>query len=123
MKNTIYTASFILLTLLFSSCGINNAMLLNVNQSATQVHLTSNNFKVVDKVRGSAEVPYILLIGGISRKQLYANAYADMLEKANLLGSAKAIINIVTEEHLGGVPPFYMVRTVTVSANVIEFQK
>ncbi len=61
MKNTIYTASFILLVLLFSSCGINNAMLLNVNQSATQVHLTSNNFKVVDKVRGSAEVPYILL--------------------------------------------------------------
>jgi len=46
-----------------------------------------------------------------------------MLEKANLLGSAKAIINIVTEEHLGGVPPFYMVRTVMVSANVIEFQK
>jgi hypothetical protein len=29
----------------------------------------------------------------------------------------------VTEEHLGGVPPFYYTRTITVSASVIEFTK
>jgi hypothetical protein len=46
-----------------------------------------------------------------------------MIEKANMLGSSKAIVNVVTEEHFGGVAPFYIVRTVTVSANVIEFQK
>lgn len=46
-----------------------------------------------------------------------------MMSKANLLNTSKAVINIVTEEHVGGVPPFYFKRTVTVSANVVEFVK
>jgi hypothetical protein len=123
MKAIISYSTFILFALFFTSCGVNNAMLLNTNQNVTQVNLSSNNFKVVDKIRGSAEVKYILLIGGITHKQLYANAYAAMLEKANLVSGSKAIVNVVTEEHFGGVPPFYFVRTVTVSANVIEFEK
>ena len=123
MKKIISYSSIVLCAFCFTSCGVNNAVLFNSNQNVTQVNLSSSNFKVVEKVQGSAEVKYILLIGGLSHKQLYANAYAAMMEKANLISGSKAIVNIVTEEHIGGVPPFYMVRTVTVSANVIEFQK
>lgn len=57
----------------------------------------------------------------MNKKQLYENAYSDMVKKADLTGS-RALINIVTEEHVGGVPPFYYTRTVTVSAHVIEFK-
>jgi hypothetical protein len=76
---------------------------------------------VLERVSGSAEIDYLFFIGGISRKQLYENAYADMMKMANLMSSSKALINIVTEDHVGGVPPFYFKRTITVSAYVIEF--
>ena len=108
---------------LVSSCGVNGAMILNHNLSTTQVQLSSNNYKVVATVSGSSEVNYVCLIGGLRKRQLYENAYSAMLAKANLLNSSKALVNIVTEEHAGGVPPFYIKRTVTVSANVIEFTK
>lgn len=115
---------FIVMVLgLFSSCGVNTAMLLNQNQNATQVQLSSANYKIVDRVTGTAEVKYIFLIGGINKRQLYENAYSAMVSKANLLNTSRALINIVTEEHVGGVIPFYMKRTITVSANVIEFTK
>jgi hypothetical protein len=87
------------------------------------VQLASGNFKVVDRVSGSAEVKYIVCIGGLKKRQLYENAYSEMIKKANLLNSSKAIVNVVTEEHAGGVPPFFIRRTVTVSANVIEFTR
>ncbi|MEO9871428.1 MAG: DUF6567 family protein [Ekhidna sp.] len=43
-----------------------------------------------------------------------------MVNKAELTGS-RALVNIMTEEHIGGVPPFYYKRTINVSAHVIEF--
>ena len=123
MKKIAYLVVIIIVTVIFSSCGMNSAFILNHNQSATNVQLSSNNFKVVDKVSGNAEVKYILMIGGLNKRQLYENAYSAMINKANLLNSSKALINIVTEEHFGGFPPFYYKRTITVSANVIEFTK
>jgi hypothetical protein len=87
------------------------------------VQLSGNNFKVIDKVMGTAEVTYILGIGGLDTRQLYQNAYSAMQDKANLTGSSKAIVNVITEEHLGGVPPFYYKRTITVSGYVIEFTR
>lgn len=104
-----------------NSCGVSNAFVFNTNQNATQVHLSEANFKVAGKVTGSADVSYVLIFGGLQKKQLYAEAYADMVENANLSTGAKALTNVVTEEHVGGVPPFYYKRTITVSANVIEF--
>lgn len=109
--------------IMLSSCGVNSALTLNHNQNSTQVHLNSNNFKVVDHVSGSSEVKYIFLIGGAKMKQLYENANADMMKKAGLLNTSRALINTVTEEHVGGFPPFYFKRTVTVSSHVIEFTK
>ncbi len=106
-----------------SSCGVNGALIVNQNQNASQVHLSSNNFRVVDKVSGSANVAYILGIGGLRKRQIYENAYAEMMGKANLINSSRAVINVVTEEHVGGVPPFFLRRTVTVSAHVVEFTR
>jgi PBP1b-binding outer membrane lipoprotein LpoB len=54
-KISIYTALLLLATF-FSSCGIGTALVTNHNQNATEVHLSGNNFKVVDQVSGSSEV-------------------------------------------------------------------
>ena len=116
-------AGLFALSLLLGSCGFNSAIVLNHNQNNTQVQLSSNNYKVIEHVTGSAEVEYILMIGGLDKRRLYENAYSDMVSNANLKGSSRALINIVTEEHVGGVPPFYYKRTLTVSAHVIEFTR
>ena len=118
MKKLIYVAALVLGLVLMSSCGVSGAYI--NSQTSTQVHLTSNNYTVVSRVSGSAEVAYVLIFGGMNKKQLYENAYAEMVRKAELSGS-RALANIVTEEHIGGVPPFYYERTITVSAHVIEF--
>jgi len=120
MKKLSITLIAIIFLTIFSSCGVNHAYVYNLNQNSTQVHLPSNNYQVVEKVGGSADVSYVLIFGGMKKKQLYENAYSKMVNSANLVGS-KALINIVTEEHIGGVPPFYYTRTITVSAHVIEF--
>lgn len=109
-----------LMTLL-SSCGVNSSFILNHNQNITHVQLSENNFRVVDKVTGSAESTYVLFFGGLNKTQLYENAYSSMMDKANLMNESKTIINPVTEEYLGGVPPFYYKRIITVHAHVIEF--
>lgn len=121
-KIAIYSVLFLFLYFL-SSCGIGTALVTNHNQNATEVHLNGNNFKVVDQVSGSSEASYIMAIGSMNKKQLYENAYSMMMKKANLLNSSKAIINVMTEEHFSGFAPFYVRRTITVSAQVIEFTK
>lgn len=123
MKKLFLPFAAIAIVLVSSSCGINHAFVLNQNQNSTQVHLTTNNYQVVEKVRGSADVTYVFIFGGMNKKQLYANAYAEMMEKANLSSGSRALVNMVTEEHTGGVPPFFYKRTVTVSAQVIEFTR
>ena len=116
-------SALLLLTAFFSSCGIGTALVTNHNQNATEVHLSGNNFKVIDQVSGSSEVSYVLAIGGMNKRQLYENAYSAMMKKANLLNSSKAIINVTTEEHFSGFVPFFVKRTITVSAQVVEFTR
>ena len=113
----------LLLAAFVSSCGIGIAPVTNHNQNATEVHLSGNNFKVVDQVSGSSETSFVLLIGGRNKRQLYENAYSTMMKKANLLNSSKAIINVMTEEHFSGFAPFYVRRMITVSAQVVEFTR
>jgi hypothetical protein len=123
MKKLSIPVFAIILLFSLNSCGVNNAFVVNTNQNSTQVSLSQANYKVVGKASGTDEVSYVLIFGGMRKKQLYANAYARMVEKADLSSGAKALTNLVTEEHVGGVPPFYYTRTITVSANVIEFTK
>ncbi|MPR31893.1 DUF6567 family protein [Salmonirosea aquatica] len=118
----IYTVLLFLAALL-TSCGISAALVTNHNQNATEVHLSGNNFKVVDQVSGSSEVTYVLAIGGMNKRQLYENAYSTMMKKANLLNGSKAIVNVMTEEHVSGFAPFFVRRTITVSAHVVEFTR
>jgi len=113
----------LLLAALLSSCGISTALVTNHNQNATQVHLSGNNFKVIDQVSGSSETSFVLAMGGMKEKQLYENAYSTMMKKANLLNGSKAIINVMTEEHVSGFFPFFVRRTITVSAQVVEFTR
>ncbi|MDH5603325.1 MAG: hypothetical protein OEY51_05285 [Cyclobacteriaceae bacterium] len=121
MKKLSNTFIAIVLLAFLSSCGVNAALVLNHNDNSTQVHLAHNNYRVLEQVSGSSEVNYIFLIGGINKRKLYNNAYAEMVEKAQLTQGSRALVNIVTEEHLGGVYPFYFKRTITVSAHVVEF--
>ena len=120
-KIIIYSMS--LLAVILTSCGFGHSLVTNHNQNATEVHLRENNFKVIDQVSGSSEQSYILAIGGMSKRQLYENAYSTMLKKANLLNGSKAIINVMTEEHYSGFAPLFIRRTITVSAQVVEFTR
>jgi len=123
MKKIGIYSVLLLLAAFLSSCGIGTALVTNHNQNATEVHLSENNFKVIDQVSGSSEVSYVLAIGGMNKRRLYENAYSTMMKKANLLNGSKAIINVMTEEHVSGFAPFFVRRTITVSAQVVEFTR
>ena len=123
MKKIEIYSVLLLLVALLSSCGVNTALVTNHNQNATEVHLSGNNFKVIDQVSGSSELSYVLAIGGMNKRQMYENAYSTMMKKANLLNGSKAIINVMTEEHFSGFAPFFVRRTITVSAQVVEFTR
>ncbi len=123
MKKIEIYSVLLLLAAFLSSCGVSTALVTNHNQNATEVHLNGNNFKVIDQVSGSSEASYVLAIGSMNKRQLYENAYSTMMKKANLLNSSKAIINVMTEEHISGFAPFFVRRTITVSAQVVEFTR
>jgi len=123
MKTSLLALLFGMLLLITTSCGVSSAIYVNHNQNATQVQLASNNFKIVDKVSGSAEVQYVCLIGGINRRQQYENAYSEMVGKANLINAPRALVHVVSEEHFRGFFPFYFTRRITFTAHVIEFTK
>lgn len=105
----------------FAGCGVHTAYVGNVNSNITQVELSQNNFKVVDKVSGKSTATYIIGIGGLSNKALIEKAKTQMLQNANLRGTSRAIVNMTTEFHISLVYPIFFQRTVTVSAHIIEF--
>ncbi|WP_375585243.1 DUF6567 family protein [Cyclobacterium xiamenense] len=121
MKNVKNAIIALTLVIGLGSCGVNQAWILNQNQNSTEVHLGSNNFEVIGQVSGAASVDYVLIFGGTNRTRLYNEAYAAMLKEADLTSGSRTITNVLTEEHVGGVPPFYYKRTLTVSGTVVEF--
>ncbi|WP_339815595.1 DUF6567 family protein [uncultured Imperialibacter sp.] len=123
MKKSISTIAVMIMMVVISSCGAGRAIMRNQNQSSTQVHLKENNFKVISSVSGSAEAKYWVLIGGRKRQQMYNEAYAEMVKSAGLMDGPRALVNLLTEEHVGGVPPFFLKRTITVSGHVVEFNR
>ena len=123
MKKTVAILTGIILLISMNSCGVNNALMINQNNNSTEVHLTTNNYRVVEKVSGNAEVNYVLFFGGMNKTQLFENAYAAMVDNADLESGSRALINVVSEDHVGGVPPLFYKRTVTFTAHVIEFTR
>lgn len=117
-NKTIFLSIALLIGL--SACGVNQAWILNQNQHAIQVQLSKKNYRNIGQVSGTAEVSYVLIFRGANKRVLYNAAYRDMLDKAELT-SARSLTHVLSEEHIGGVHPFFYKRTVTVSAQLIEF--
>ncbi len=103
-----------------SSCVATTGLI--SNNLATVVELRQSNYKIVDKVSGSSTVRYILGLGGNKKAALVAQARANMLRRAELVGGSKAIINeIVEEKNQNILGTFIIKKTITVNAHVIEF--
>jgi len=119
--------TLILLTLLFlSGCGVHTSLVGNLNGNMTNVELTRKNFTVLERISGTSTATYIMGIGGLSNKALIEKAKADMLSRHDLsrhdlTGGSMAIINLTVEDHVSSFLIFYVKRTVTVSAHLIEF--
>jgi hypothetical protein len=120
-KITLLTIVASMLCLLLSSCGASKTVGVNHATSLTNVQLSQNNFKVVDRVTGKASNTYILVFGGFRIKNLYERAKNDMLEKADLIDKAKAVIDITYDVHVRSVLCIYSTYTITASGTVIEF--
>jgi hypothetical protein len=112
---------FSLFFIFLSSCGIHSAYVSNVNSNSSVVNLSMKNFEVVERVSGSSSATYFLGIGGITNKALVDKAKSNMLEHAFMAGKARAIINVTHESHVTFILPFFVQKTVTVSAHIIEF--
>jgi hypothetical protein len=107
--------------LLLSGCGVTGTAIANGNTTLTNIELSQKNFTVLGQTEGEASDMYILGFGGLS-KNLYGKAKNDMIEKANLKGKARAIVDITYETHTS----FYLVVAlyrVTATGTVIEFTK
>jgi hypothetical protein len=127
MKNHLFAASkrlklvmlFLSITLL-SSCAFHNGLSSNQNNNTTEVVLAKKNYKVIASVQGESQATYVFGIGGLSKKAMIAEARANMLSKANIIGGSKAIINEIVEvKHTAF--PIVQTHKVIVSAFVIEF--
>jgi hypothetical protein len=94
----------------------------NIGHSiTTDVQLSEANFKVLGSVTGEAQADYILGIGPTDQ-DLLSQAKRDMLSRADLVGGAKAIINVTTDiKHSGFI--IWRQKKAYVSAEVIEFTK
>jgi hypothetical protein len=109
------------ITILFSGCSVHSGLTSNVNNHTTEVVLSKKNFKVIESVQGEAQTMRVLGIGGLSRKAMIAEARANMLSKANIVGGSKAIINETVESKHSGFPIIVQFHTVTVSGHIVEF--
>jgi|GEM_PF-427435 hypothetical protein len=115
------------LFLLINNCGFMPQGYLG-HSTNTQVILSEANYKIIKSVRGGATATFILGVGP-SNDRLYSRAKKDMLENANLAGGgnkSRALINITTDEQIRFVWfyfPFWISKTVYMSADVIEFKE
>lgn len=111
-----------LLVLVMSSCmGTASNLIKNQNQNQTSVVLSKNNYKIIGQAQGEVSTRYVLCFGGLQKKNLQANAIAEMTKSANLKGS-QALININVRESnrlwaAGIIREVYCVATGT----IIEF--
>ncbi len=129
MKNLIFSKrsvlyiAILIAVVFLSGCGVNSGIMnqFSVNGTNTNVVLQKNNFKVIENVSGEATDTYWFFIGGF-KQTLVAKAKQNMIEKAKLEGTSKAIINVTLEEH-SKLMFIYVKRTVIVHGTVIEFKE
>jgi len=114
------TFLLISITFLFSGCAMHSGLTTNLNNHTTEVVLSKNNFKVIASVQGESYATYVFGIGGLTKKAMVAEARVNMLSKANMIGSSKAIINETVEIKCSLFPIVRRYRVI-VSGNIIEF--
>ncbi|MDD3913648.1 MAG: hypothetical protein PHU62_10465 [Bacteroidales bacterium] len=106
--------------LFLPSCAIHEGLTRNLNSKTTEVVLSQNNYKIVESVQGTSKATYVFGIGGLSKQALIAEARADMLSKANIVGNSRAVIN-ETVEVKHSLFPIIRLYEVYVSGYIIEF--
>ena len=120
MKKFIKGALLVCAVAMFTGCGMMNHLTTNANVSETSVQLTTNNYRVVKQVSGTATETYVFGIGALSKNALAKNSYANMVANAELKDN-QAIINITTTENTKNIL-VYTEREVTTTGIVIEFK-
>ena len=115
------------MVLILNNCGLPPQGYLG-HSTNTQVVLSEANYKTINSVKGEATASFILGYGPTNNR-LYSRAKKDMLENANLAGGgekSRALINITTDEQFRFIWfyfPFYLSKTVYITADVIEFKE
>jgi hypothetical protein len=84
------------------------------------VILSERNFRVVSNVQGTSESEYIFGIGGMSKSAMIADARAQILQQADMIGKSCALVNETVEEH-NLFLLVYTKKQITVTAQVVEF--
>jgi hypothetical protein len=108
-------------SIMLTSCAIHNGLTSNYNEHSTQVVLSQKNYKVIAKVEGSTSSIAVLGFGG-SFRPLVEKARAKMLKNVDFIGSSRAVINETVEVNNKSFVGIVNMKTVTVSAYVIEFE-
>lgn len=121
MKKSILLLCSLFMLLMTSCMGTASNLIKNQNQNQTSVVLSKNNYKIIGQAKGEVSTRYVLCFGGMQKKNLEANAIAEMTKSANLKGS-QALINVNVRESnriwVGGIiREVYCIATAT----VIEF--
>lgn len=121
MKRLIMTVVVVLSTMLVG-CGHSFYPTDNHNVATTNVNIGEGNFHVVGMAEGTARATYVFGIGGLSRKAVKSNAYAEMVQNADLQGS-QMIVNATIETKTRGFAPFVVKHEVKYHGLIIEFDK
>jgi hypothetical protein len=111
---------FFLLAFLFTGCGFHNGLTRNTNVNNTEVVLSERNFRVVANLQGTSETFYIFGFGGMSKSALIADARAQILQQADMIGKSRALVNEIVEEH-NLLILIYNRKKITVTTQLIEF--
>ena len=122
MKKNFFKKSLVVILALgmLASCGLSTNLPTNSNQNTTEVVLSGNNYKVIKQVKGEVKATYVLGIGGNKKRDIIAQSRKLMLEDAELVGKARAIINENVDVHVKyGL--FTTKFTITSSGYLIEF--
>ena len=115
------------LTILISSMVISvftGCIAIDIGSFQGSGRLVTNNFSyVIHNVSGSATTHYVFaLIGGVSKTNLVRDAKID-LDKKNPLKANQAFVNItVNYKTTFIVGYFFVLRTCTITADIVEFK-
>jgi len=57
----------------------------------------------------------------MKKRNLFGDAYSAMIASADLASGPPAVVDVVTEEHIGGMPPIFFRWTRAAGGSMLEF--